>query len=132
MNSKLTSAQVDLIERTDGHFGVNSAGTVHHIAFRCANDKEQLEWRERLTERGLHVTPVIDRFYFHSIYFREPGGILFEIATEKPGFTVDEPITQLGETLKLPSQYEQHRAEIERALPPISREAKSKAWLVVK
>ena len=125
-NSKLTSAQVDLIERTDGHFGVNSAGTVHHIAFRCANDKEQLEWRERLTGRGLHVTPVIDRFYFHSIYFREPGGILFEIATEKPGFTVDEPIAQLGKTLKLPPQYEQHRAEIERAVPPISLEAKSK------
>lgn len=127
VSSKLTSAHVDLIERTDGHFGVNSAGTVHHIAFRCANDKEQLEWRDLLAERGLHVTPVINRFYFHSIYFREPGGILFEIATEKPGFTVDEPVGGLGESLKLPPQYEQHRAEIERTLPAISLEAKSKS-----
>ena len=119
VNPKVSSGQVDLIERVDGHFGVNSAGTVHHIAFRCANDKEQLRWREQLIERGLHVTPVIDRFYFHSIYFRELGGILFEIATEKPGFTVDEPAGRLGESLKLPPQYEQHRAEIERVLPPI-------------
>jgi len=127
VNSKLTSAQVDLIERADGHFGVNSAGTVHHMAFRCANDKEQLAWRDLLVERGLHVTPVIDRFYFHSIYFREPGGILFEVATEKPGFTVDEAAPNLGESLKLPPQYEEHRAEIERTLPPILLEAKSKS-----
>jgi glyoxalase family protein len=126
VSPKLISAQVDLIERADGHFGVNSAGTVHHIAFRCTNDKEQLQWREQLTARGLRVTPVIDRFYFHSIYFREPGGILFEVATEKPGFTVDEAAIDLGESLKLPPQYEEHRAEIERALPPISLEAKSK------
>jgi glyoxalase family protein len=119
VNSKLSSAQVDLVERADGHFGVNSAGTVHHIAFQCADDEEQLRWREQIVARGLHVTPVIDRFYFHSIYFREPGGILFEIATEKPGFTVDEPIAHLGESLKLPPQYERHRAEIERVLPPI-------------
>ncbi len=126
VNSKSTSAQVDLVERAEGQFGVNSAGTVHHIAFRCANDKEQSRWRKGLVDLGLHVTPVIDRFYFHSIYFREPGGILFEIATEGPGFTVDEPVKQLGESLKLPSQYEQNRAEIERALPPILIEAKVK------
>ena len=126
VNRKSTSAQVDLIERGDGHFGVNSAGTVHHIAFRCADDKEQSQWREQLIKRGLHVTPVIDRFYFHSIYFREPGGILFEIATEKPGFTVDETAGHLGENLKLPPQYEQHRAEIERTLPPILLGPKSK------
>ncbi len=126
VNSKLTSAQVDLIERGDGHFGVNSAGTVHHIAFRCADDKEQSLWRDQLIERGLHVTPVIDRFYFHSIYFREPGGLLFEIATEKPGFIVDEAASHLGESLKLPPQYERYRTEIERTLPPISIEAKSK------
>ena len=70
---------------------------------------------------------MIDRFYFHSIYFREPGGILFEIATEGPGFTVDEPAKRLGETLKLPPQYEQHRAEIERALPSILIEAETKS-----
>ncbi len=119
VNSKSTSAWVDLVERPDGQFGVNSAGTVHHIAFRCADELEQVHWREQIVARGLHVTPVVDRFYFHSIYFREPGGILFEIATEGPGFTVDEPVQHLGETLKLPPQYEQHRPEIERALPPI-------------
>lgn len=126
-NSKLTSAQVDLAANPGGHFGANSAGTVHHIAFRCANDEEQLQWREQMIERGLHVTPVIDRFYFHSIYFREPGGILFEIATDGPGFTADEPAERLGETLKLPPQYEQHRAEIERVLPPINFAPKTPA-----
>jgi glyoxalase family protein len=126
LNSKSTSAQVDLVERADGQFGVNSAGTVHHIAFRCADEKEQLRWRKQLDELGLHVTPVIDRFYFHSIYFREPGGILFEIATEGPGFTVDEPVEHLGENLKLPPQYEEHRAEIDRVLPPIMFESKAK------
>ena len=126
VNPKSTSAQVDLVERADGQFGVNSAGTVHHIAFRCANDKEQLRWRKHLLELGLNVTPVIDRFYFHSIYFREPGGILFEIATEGPGFTADEPTERLGESLKLPPQYEEHRAEIERELPPIMFEPKAK------
>jgi glyoxalase family protein len=127
VNEKSTSAQIDLIEQSDGQFGVNSAGTVHHIAFRCADDQEQLRWREQLVELGFHVTPVIDRFYFHSIYFREPGGILFEIATEGPGFTADEPGEHLGESLKLPPQYEEHRAEIERTLPPILIEAKAKA-----
>ncbi len=126
LNEKSTSAQIDLVERSDGQFGVNSAGTVHHIAFRCANDKEQLRWREQLVDLGFHVTPVIDRFYFHSIYFREPGGILFEIATEGPGFTADEPVEHLGENLKLPPQYEEHRAEIERALPPIAFGPKAK------
>jgi glyoxalase family protein len=120
VNEKSTSAQVDLIERPNGTFGVNSAGTVHHIAFRCADETEQLRWRNELVDLGLSVTPVIDRQYFHSIYFREPGGILFEIATEGPGFTADEPVEHLGESLKLPPQYEAHRAEIERALPPIS------------
>jgi len=125
-NSRSTSAQVDLVERADGQFGVNSAGTVHHIAFRCANEKEQLRWRKQLVALDLNVTPVIDRFYFHSIYFREPGGILFEIATEGPGFTADEPVEHLGENLKLPPQYEEHRAEIERVLPPIMFEPEAK------
>jgi glyoxalase family protein len=120
LNERSTSASVDLIERSDGHLGVNSAGTVHHIAFRCANQEEQLQWRNQLVDLGSQVTPVIDRQYFHSIYFREPGGILFEIATDGPGFTVDEPVEQLGETLKLPPQYEQYRAKIEKTLPPIS------------
>jgi glyoxalase family protein len=126
VDSKTTSASVDLVERPEGQFGINSAGTVHHIAFRCADDKEQLRWREQIVDLGLHVTPVIDRFYFHSIYFREPGGVLFEIATEGPGFTVDEAVRYLGESLKLPPQYEQHRAEIERTLPPILLGSKAK------
>jgi len=126
VDSKLTSAAIDLLERPDGAFGINSAGTVHHIAFRCADAAEQVHWREQVIGLGLHVTPVIDRFYFHSIYFREPGGVLFEIATDGPGFTVDEPAGSLGERLKLPPQYEQHRAEIQRALPPISTGPKEK------
>ena len=85
-----------------------------------------MHWREQIIGLGLHVTPVIDRFYFHSIYFREPGGLLFEIATDGPGFTVDEPAGSLGDTLKLPPQYEQHRAEIEHVLPPILHGTKAK------
>ncbi len=119
VDSKLPSGSVDLLERADGQFGINSAGTIHHIAFRCADELEQSHWREQIAAHGLQVTPVIDRFYFHSIYFREPSGILFEIATEGPGFTADEPAERLGETLKLPPQYEQHRAQIEQSLPPI-------------
>jgi glyoxalase family protein len=120
VNERSTSGRVDVVARADGQFGENSAGTVHHIAFRCANEEEQLQWRKQLVDLGLYVTSVIDRQYFHSIYFREPSGILFEIATEAPGFTVDEPVEQLGQNLKLPPQYEPHRAEIEKALPKIS------------
>jgi glyoxalase family protein len=111
---------LDLVERPDGVFGHIAAGTVHHIAFRAATDQEQQEWRKKLTDVGLGVTPVIDRQYFHSIYFREPGGILFEIATEAPGFATDEPVEKLGEHLQLPPQYEAHRSSIEQSLPPIS------------
>jgi glyoxalase family protein len=120
VNERSTSGKIDIVERSDGEFGLNSAGTVHHIAFRCADETEQEHWRNAIVDLGLHVTPVIDRFYFHSIYFREPNGILFEIATDGPGFTSDEPVEHLGESLKLPAQYEPHRAEIERILPPIS------------
>jgi glyoxalase family protein len=120
LNQDLASAQLDLVTPGKQHFGVNAAGTVHHIAFRCHDLDEQRRWREKLVGLGLYVTPVIDRQYFHSIYFREPGGVLFEIATEGPGFTVDEPVDNLGNSLKLPPQYEPHRREIEGALPPIS------------
>jgi glyoxalase family protein len=115
-----TSARVDLIERPDDPIGHIAVGTVHHIAFRVANDEEQLRWREKLVDLGLTVTPVIDREYFRSIYFREPGGILFELATDGPGFAIDEPVEHLGESLKLPKQFEAHRKEIEQVLPPIS------------
>jgi glyoxalase family protein len=120
LNPDSPAAQIDLVERTDTGFGNISAGTVHHIAFRAADEQEQLRWRALLEEIGLGVTPVIDRQYFHSIYFREPGGILFEIATDEPGFATDEPVEHLGEALKLPPQYEEHRGSIEQVLPPIA------------
>ena len=112
------SAEIDLVSSEAG-FGQIAAGTVHHIAFRAADDDEQQKVREQLVARGLNVTPVIDRQYFHSIYFREPNGILFEIATDGPGFLIDEPADALGETLKLPPIYESKRNEIERVLPTI-------------
>jgi glyoxalase family protein len=109
---------VDLVP-TDAPIGWVAAGTVHHIAFRARDDDQQLRWREQLGRLGFSVTPVVDRQYFHSIYFREPSGILFEIATDGPGFTIDEPAEQLGESLKLPPIYEPMRPEIEGMLPPI-------------
>jgi glyoxalase family protein len=120
VGSRLPNQCVDVVERSDGSFGHIAAGTVHHIAFRAVSDQEHQEWRQKLADLGFGVTPVIDRQYFHSIYFREPGGILFELATDAPGFAIDEPVETLGENLKLPPQYEAHRAEIERSLPPIS------------
>ncbi len=110
---------VDLLCMPDGRPGNVAAGSVHHIAFRTRNDAEQLQWREHLVELGYNVTPVIDRIYFHSIYFREPGGILFEIATEPPGFTLDETLEKLGTGLRLPPWMESARSQIERVLPPI-------------
>ena len=112
------AAEVDLVS-SDAGFGLVAVGTVHHIAFRVANDEEQLRAREELVTRGLNVTPVIDRQYFHSIYFREPNGILFEIATDGPGFLIDESADELGESLKLPPMYESARSEIECVLPAI-------------
>src|SRR5208282_4357318 len=101
-------------------YGDMGAGTIHHIAFRAPTDSAQLEWRQVLSKVTLNVTPVRDRTYFHSIYFREPGGVLFEIATDPPGFTFDEPLETLGESLKLPPWLESERDEIERVLPSIS------------
>jgi glyoxalase family protein len=110
---------VDLLCMPDGRPGNVAAGSVHHIAFRAKDDAEQLQWREHLVELGYNVTPVIDRIYFHSIYFREPGGILFEIATEPPGFTLDENLEELGSHLRLPPWLDSVRSEIEKILPPI-------------
>ena len=110
---------VDLLCMPDSRAGHVAAGSVHHIAFRAKDDHEQLQWREHLVELGYNVTPVMDRTYFHSIYFREPGGILFEIATEPPGFTLDEPIEELGSKLRLPPWMEAARPQIEQVLPPI-------------
>ena len=104
---------------TDGR-ALQGAGSVHHVAFSTDSDETQLTIRAQLTEAGFHPTAVQDRQYFHSIYFREPGGILFEIATNPPGFTVDESLAELGTALKLPPQYESRRAKVEAELPEIS------------
>jgi predicted esterase/catechol 2,3-dioxygenase-like lactoylglutathione lyase family enzyme len=107
--------------RAIGGFGVGAGGggVVHHIAWAVADDDSELAMRERVTAAGLDATPVIDRNYFHSVYFREPGGVLYELATSLPGFTVDEPRDHLGEKLMLPPQFEPHREEIEAVLPRI-------------
>jgi glyoxalase family protein len=98
--------------------GVQGAGTVHHVAWG-STDEEHEVWRERVQAAGGHPTPVIDRHYFHSIYFREPSGVLFELATPSPGFTVDEPLETLGERLSIPPALESRRAEIEAVLKPL-------------
>jgi glyoxalase family protein len=110
---------VDVLCSPDSLKGIGGYGTIHHVAFATAQDSSQLEAREKLVKFGLNVTPVLDREYFHSIYFREPGGVLFEIATLPPGFTIDEPLEKLGESLKLPAWEESHRALIEKHLPGI-------------
>jgi glyoxalase family protein len=95
-------------------------GSVHHVAFRAADDAEQAEMARKLVEtHGLHPTGQKDRQYFRSIYFREPGGILFEIATDEPGFTVDEPLATLGASLKLPRFLEPRRKDLEAILPAL-------------
>jgi glyoxalase family protein len=110
---------IDLVCQPDTAMGRVAAGSVHHIAFRAKDEAEQLQWRERLVDLGYNVTPVIDRTYFHSIYFREPGGVLFEIATEPPGFTLDEKVEELGTHLRVPPWMESERSQIEEILPKI-------------
>lgn len=97
--------------------GRPGAGTVHHVAFRISTDEEQEELHAKLAEAGMHVSPIVDRIYFKSIYFREPGGILLEVATDGPGFAVDEDADKLGQKLCLPSWLEKRRPEIEAAVP---------------
>jgi len=99
--------------------GRTSAGTVHHIAWSAADDDELRAYRERAVAAGANATEIIDRQYFHSVYFREPSGVLFELASRDIGFDVDEPADALGEALKLPPQYEQYRGELERRLTPL-------------
>lgn len=107
--------------------GAMGVGTIHHVAWRAADDAAQLALRAAIHARGCNPTPVIDRTYFHSVYFHEPGGVLFEIATDSPGFTVDEPERALGERLVLPPHLERHRAQIERRLPPVHLPARAGA-----
>jgi glyoxalase family protein len=112
-------AVLDVAPTADAEEGLQAGGTVHHIAFRVPDRETQERWRQELVEAGLNVTPILDRQYFTSIYFREPGGVLFEIATDQPGFDVDEPLLELGRRLKLPPWLEPDREQIERSLPPL-------------
>ncbi|MBQ0750962.1 MAG: ring-cleaving dioxygenase [Roseovarius sp.] len=111
---------VDLEEWPDAETAAQGAGSVHHIAFAVEDRAAQLEVRKALMDTGFQVTPVIDRDYFWAIYFCTPGGVLFEIATNEPGFDRDEDTAHLGQALKLPTRYEPHRAKIESVLPDLS------------
>ncbi|MEP7108010.1 MAG: ring-cleaving dioxygenase [Ferruginibacter sp.] len=114
------AAIVDLVESPDEDRGINAAGTNHHVAFRVKNEDILMAFREKIAARGLGITPKIDRDYFFSLYFREPGGVLFELATDNPGFATDETVAELGSSLRLPKQYEQSRAKIEAVLPRLN------------
>jgi glyoxalase family protein len=110
---------IDVIGDASAAPGVGGAGTIHHIAWSVPDDATELAFQHRLQDAGYAVSDVRDRDYFHSIYYRERGGILFEIATATPGFAIDEPVATLGTTLRVPKQYAHARAQIERLLPPL-------------
>ena len=110
---------IDLVHDPNARPARPGAGSIHHIAWRVPKDDHQTAWRTRIGESGHNVTEIVDRQYFRSIYFHEPGGVLFEIATDEPGFMVDESRETLGTTLKLPPWLEQHRGQLERVLPPV-------------
>jgi len=116
---------IDLLCMPDSRRASGGAGSVHHIAFRTADDAHQLAWREKIVSLGYNVSPVMDRTYFHSIYFREPGGVLLEIATDPPGFALDESAAELGASLRLPPWMETTRSQIEELLPPITLPVKA-------
>jgi glyoxalase family protein len=112
-----TANIVDLVEAPNEPPGINAGGTNHHVAFRVKNDEVLMKFREKIVRTNLGITEKIDRDYFFSLYFREPGGVLFELATDNPGFTRDETLEKLGTSLRLPKQYEKSRTQIERILP---------------
>src|SRR5262249_2230832 len=112
-------AELDVLCHPEAIQGRLGGGTVHHIAFRAQTDEEQHVWREKIVALGFNLTPVLDRHYFGSIFSREPGGMFVEIATDPPGFDVDEAAARLGTALKLPPWLEPRRADIERRLPPV-------------
>jgi glyoxalase family protein len=118
---------IDLVEYPEtmgARFGV---GSIHHIAFRVPDDEQQLQYQTLIRNSGFNVTQVLDRSYFHSIYFREHGGVLFEIATDTPGFAIDEPVNALGDTLRLPEWFEPNRMAIEESLAPLKLKSIEKA-----
>jgi len=121
-------AVVDLIVEPELSPARQSAGSVHHIAWRVADRSLQAQWRKKLLETGLHTTEILDRKYFESVYFREPGGVLFEIATDGPGFVIDEPIQELGTHLELPKWLESERPRLERILLPIKLKTRPALW----
>lgn len=116
----LAGGIVDVVADSRGPVGLTAGGTVHHVAFRVPDSATQLQWRDELVDRGFDVTQVLDRQYFTSIYFREPGGVLFEIATDTPGFDIDEPLLELGKSLKLPPWLEPSRVAIEHSVAKIT------------
>jgi glyoxalase family protein len=118
---------IDVREVPQAPRGAWGTGSIHHLAFRVEDDAHQLAVRTQVTEAGAWPTDVIDRFWFHSVYFKEPGGVLFELATDGPGFAVDEAPEHLGESLVLPPWLETHRAEIEAVLPPLHMPASAGA-----
>ena len=113
------ASEVHIVELAGAVGARNGIGGVHHVAFRAPDDAQHQQWQQHLSQVGIGVTPVIDRFYFKSIYFREPGGVLFEIATDGPGFATDEDAAHLGEKLALPPFLEPHRERIEAGLKPL-------------
>ncbi len=113
------AAIVDLLEMPEAQIGINAAGTNHHIAFRVKDEEDLMAIREKIVDSGLHITEKINRDYFFSLYFREPGGVLFEIATDNPGFATDETVENLGSSLQLPKQHEHMRNQIEKGLPKL-------------
>jgi glyoxalase family protein len=125
VGSSIDAADIDLLVRPEVPRGRIAAGSVHHLAWRASDATEQLAWRARLESEGLSVTPVRDRNYFTSIYFNEPGGVIFEIATDGPGFAVDEPAGALGTRLALPPWLEPLRENIAKRLPDIRLPARA-------
>ncbi|HTS89358.1 MAG TPA: ring-cleaving dioxygenase [Gemmatimonadales bacterium] len=119
VNGNAPGRLLDIVRADAAPAAINGIGTVHHVAFAVDDAEQQLEVRRELLRRGIQVTQVLDRQYFRSIYFREPGGVLFEVATVPPGFTADEPLAELGTALKLPPWEEPNRSEIEAGLPRV-------------
>jgi len=117
---------VDILCLPNAQYGMIGVGTVHHVAWRTPSDEQQKMLRARIVKAGLNATPIIDRTYFHSVYFREPGGVLFEIATNPPGFATDEKVEELGTHLMLPPWLESVRKDLERVLPPVHLQKKKK------
>jgi glyoxalase family protein len=120
LSSSYSSSIVDLVCLPLTQRGYMGVGTVHHIAWRTPTDESQIKMRKQIVNAGLDATPVIDRTYFHSVYFREPGGVLFEIATDPPGFLIDQKPEELGQKLVLPKWLEPDRPYIEKVLPSLS------------